>query len=101
MDRRESDRRRTPARLREALYSITYSRWNTGTISNGIHYGKTTPRPGNFAPEAVSPDYDLGDMGAHKKKLHKHNKKSGRRALENAIEKNGHHEKEKGKKKKS
>ncbi len=39
-------------------------------------------------------------MGAHKKKLRKQQKKAERRALENAIEKNGHHEKEKGKKKK-
>jgi hypothetical protein len=38
-------------------------------------------------------------MGAHKKKLHKQKKKAERRVLANAIEKNGHHEKEKGKKK--
>jgi hypothetical protein len=38
-------------------------------------------------------------MGAHKKKLQKQKKKAGRRALANAIEKNGHHEKEKDKKK--
>ncbi len=39
-------------------------------------------------------------MGAQKKKLRKQQKKAERRSLENAIEKNGHHEKEKGKKKK-
>ncbi len=45
-------------------------------------------------------DYDQRDMGAHKKKLRKQQKKAERRSLENAIERNGHHEREKGKKKK-
>ncbi len=40
-------------------------------------------------------------MGAQKKKLRKQQKKAERRALEKAIESNGHHAKEKGKKKKS